>query len=59
MAISGYEEKDLRTCARELCHLLEIAENLDNINSLKKKFGKSKFCEVAKIKLEKKDRKNN
>lgn len=59
MAASGYEEKELRSCARELCQLLEQTESMNNIKCLKRKFGLPKFYEVSKIRLEKKDKLKN
>lgn len=54
VAASGYEEKELRSCAKELCHLLENSEQLSSSKCLKRKFGLPKFFEVSKIRLERK-----
>jgi hypothetical protein len=52
VAATGYEEKDLKTCARELCYLLEKVYELPNTKFLKKKFAMPEFYEVSRIKLE-------
>ena len=44
VAASGYQEKELRSCAKELCHLLEGAEGNSNMKSLRRKFGTAKFA---------------
>jgi len=49
--LTGYNEKDLKNCARELCHLLERAEDVANNKSLKKKFSLAQYNEVTRIKL--------
>ena len=51
VAASGYEEGELKSCARELCYLLENSENLSNTKSLKRKFSLPTFYEVTKIRL--------
>lgn len=52
IAATNYEEKELRNCARELCQLLEKAEDLPNTKSLKKKFSTAQYNEVTRIRLE-------
>lgn len=52
VAATGYEEKSLKTCARELCHVLERAEELPNSKALRKKFSSAKFNEVTRVRLE-------
>jgi len=41
--LTSYSEKDLKICARELCHLLERAEDLSNNKSVFKKFSLSQY----------------
>lgn len=52
--LTGYSEKDLKACARQLCQLLERADELPNNKSLKKKFSLTKYNEVTRIKLQRK-----
>ena len=47
----GYKEQELKTCAKELCALLENAPELENAKSIKKKFSSTAYHEVTKIKL--------
>lgn len=51
MAASGYEERELRSCARELCQLLEVPDLAHNMKCLKRKFSLPKYYEVSKIRL--------
>jgi hypothetical protein len=47
---TGYEEKYVRSCAKELCKLVHDAdEEKPGFKELVKKFSHSKFLEVAKI----------
>lgn len=55
VAASGYEEKELRSCARELCQLLEQADLIANIKCLRRKFSLPKYYEVSNIRLEKRE----
>lgn len=59
MAASGYEEKELRSCARELCQLLEEAQIMPNIKCLRRKFSLPKYYEVSNIRLEKREKSKN
>lgn len=59
VAASGYEERELRSCARELCQLLEQADTLSNIKCLRRKFSLPKYYEVSKIRLEKREKPKN
>lgn len=52
--LTNYEEKELKNCARELCHLLERVDDLPNTKSIKKKFSLTQYHEVTRIKLERK-----
>jgi hypothetical protein len=56
LATTKYAELEVRPCAKELCALLQTVDKKSNFASLKKKFSLPKFCEVAKIRIE---RKNN
>jgi hypothetical protein len=49
--LTGYKESELKSCAKDLCSLLEEAPNLDNCKALKKKFSLPAYHEVTKIKL--------
>ena len=51
MAASGYEEKELRACAKDLCHVLEGAESNQYAKAMRKKFSLPKFAEVSRIRL--------
>jgi cyclin B len=53
----GYRENELKSCAKELCNLLEGANELENSKSTKKKFSLPAFHEVTRIKLERKEKK--
>lgn len=53
----GYEEKELKSCAKDLCCLLESAPELANSRSIKEKFSLPSYHEVTRIKLERKERK--
>ena len=59
MAASGYEEKELKSCAKELCQMLEQVDTFTNMKCLKRKFSLPKFYEVSKIRLEKKEKLRN
>ena len=56
VAASGYEESELKTCARELCYLLENADTLSHAKSLKRKFSLPSYYEVTKIRLERREK---
>jgi hypothetical protein len=49
---TGYSEMELKKCARELCFLLEKADELQNTKALKKKFSTIQFNEVTRVRLE-------
>ena len=51
----GYRENDLKSCAKELCSLLEEASEMTNCKAIKKKFSLPAFHEVTKIRLERKE----
>ena len=53
----GYKEADLKSCAKELCTLLEEAGSIDHCKAIKKKFSPPAYHEVTRIKLERKDKK--
>ena len=59
MAASGYEESQLRGCAKELCFLLESAEQIEYGKNIKKKFARTKFEEVSKMRIQKRDKGKN
>lgn len=52
----GYREGELKTCAKELCSLLENAGQMENCKAIKKKFSLPAFHEVTKIRLERKEK---
>jgi hypothetical protein len=53
----GYRESELKSCAKELCSLLEEAGEMTNCRSIKKKFSMPAYHEVTKIRLERKETK--
>ena len=53
-ALVEFDEKELKSCAKELCCLLETAPELDNSKAIKDKFAQPSFHEVTRIKLERK-----
>ena len=53
----GYSEKELKSCAKELCGLLEGAPEMENSKAIKDKFSQASYNEVTRIKLERKDKK--
>jgi hypothetical protein len=55
-AMVGYREGELKTCAKELCSLLENAGQMENCKAIKKKFSLPAFHEVTKIRLERKEK---
>jgi G2/mitotic-specific cyclin-B, other len=52
----GYEEKELKLCAKDLCSLLECSGELE-AKSIRDKFSLPSFHEVTRIKLERKEKK--
>ena len=50
-SIVGFKENELKACAKELCNILETANELENTKSIKKKFSLQAFHEVTRIKL--------
>lgn len=50
----GYKESELKSCAKELCSLLEEASSMEHCKAIKKKFALPAFHEVTRIKLERK-----
>lgn len=52
---TGYSEQEIRPCAKDLLLILEKAATDSLLKSIKKKFSSSSFCEVSKLKFEKKD----
>ena len=53
--LTNYKESELKSCAKELCALLEDATEMNNCKSIKKKFSLPAFHEVTKIRLERKE----
>ena len=49
---SYYQEAQLRTCAKDLCALIQKAKK-SNLKAVTKKFSSSRYLEVGKIELEK------
>ena len=56
-SLVGYDEKELKNCAKQLCSLLENAPQMANTRSIKDKFSQSSYNMVAKIKIERKEKK--
>jgi G2/mitotic-specific cyclin-B, other len=52
----GYREAELKTCAKDLCCLLESAAQMENCKAIKKKFSLPAFHEVTRIRLERKEK---
>ncbi|KAL4435288.1 hypothetical protein ABPG74_017380 [Tetrahymena malaccensis] len=50
--ITGYLEQDIRPCAKLICHIVQTIDQRKYLVSLRKKFQKPQFLEVAKIKIE-------
>ena len=48
----GYKESELKSCAKELCSLLEEASSMEYCKAMKKKFSLTAYHEVTRIKLE-------
>jgi hypothetical protein len=46
--VSGYQERDLKTCARDLCNILEFVPKL-TLKSCMNKFSGEKYMGVSKI----------
>ncbi len=46
---TGYDEKAIRECAKELCIILNYARTKPNYQAVYKKFSLVKYMEVAKI----------
>lgn len=55
--LTGYEEQEIRPCAKQICHIIQSIDSRKYLNSLRKKFFKPQFLEVARIKIE--QRKDN
>ncbi len=52
----GYREGELKTCAKDLCCLLENAAQQENSQAIKKKFSLPAFHEVTRIRLERREK---
>ena len=48
---TGYDEKHIRECSKELCIVLNYAKTKPNYQAVYKKFSLPKFMEVAKISI--------
>ncbi|CAD8044253.1 unnamed protein product [Paramecium primaurelia] len=57
VSITGLNEIDIRTCAKEMCNLLQ-GQDKKQFNSLRKKFSLPKYLEVSKIRIEKRPSQN-
>jgi hypothetical protein len=56
--ITGVSEKELRSCAREICSIWQKINEVSEMSSLRQKYTRPEFMEVAKIRLsEKNDKK--
>ena len=53
--ITGVSEKELRTCAREICGMWQKINDVSEMNSLRQKYTRMEFMEVAKIRLSEKN----
>lgn len=51
----GYDENELKNCAKNLCSLLEKSPDLENVKNIRAKFSKPKFCSASSIKLQRKN----
>ncbi|EAR83691.1 amine-terminal domain cyclin (macronuclear) [Tetrahymena thermophila SB210] len=56
--ITGYLEQDIRPCAKLICHIVQTIDQRKYLVSLRKKFQKPQFLEVAKIKIEQRKENN-
>ena len=52
---TGYSEQEIRPCAKELLLVLEKAAADPLLKSIKKKFSSAAYCEVSKLRFEKKE----
>ena len=50
--VTGYKEKDLENCIKEIKYNWINNKNEKNLSAVKRKFSHSKFCEASKIKFE-------
>ena len=50
--VTGYREKDLENCVKDIKYILKNNKNEKNLSAVKRKFSYSKFFEVSKIKCE-------
>jgi hypothetical protein len=50
LCVTGYQERDLKACAKDLCHILELIPKL-SLKSCVNKFASPKFMEVSKIQI--------
>lgn len=48
---TGYDERMVRDCAKDLCFILNQAPQKSDYSSIIKKFSLAKFMEVAKIRI--------
>ncbi|CAK60400.1 unnamed protein product (macronuclear) [Paramecium tetraurelia] len=55
--LTGLNELDIRICAKEMCSLLQNQDK-KQFASIRKKFSMPKYCEVSKIRIEKKPSQN-
>ncbi|CAD8047234.1 unnamed protein product [Paramecium primaurelia] len=57
VSITGLNEIEIRTCAKEMCNLLQ-GQDKKQFNSIRKKFSLPKYLEVSKIRIEKRPSQN-
>ncbi|CAD8047427.1 unnamed protein product [Paramecium sonneborni] len=57
VSITGLNEIDIRTCAKEMCNLLKDQDQ-KQFNQIRKKFSLPKYLEVSKIRIEKRPSQN-
>ena len=50
--LTGYNERDLQHCAKNLLGAYENATSVDSTEMIRKKFAQNTFSEVAHLKLE-------
>lgn len=55
-SVAGYREAELKSCAKDLCCLLEGAGQMENCKAIKKKFSLPAYHEVTRIRLERKEK---
>lgn len=52
--LTGYDESQLRHCAKQMCSLLERSPELKHGGGIRRKFSRSEYFEASKIRLQRK-----